>query len=134
MQTKATRDKVMSDLIYYVSKYFSTETVLDSNVPIKSIKDVTVKQGYIDLYPKEDIKMIVKEGENPTIKYNIKEDVKAPIKENQDFGEVEISYKDESYTVGLFSKKALDKASLFTRVVRTVEDSCDFLLKTVIAR
>lgn len=131
---KDTRDKVMSDLIYYVSKYFSTKTVLDSNVPIKSIKDVTVKQGYIDLYPKEDIKMIVKEGENPTIKYNIKDDVKAPIKENQDMGEVEISYKDESHNVGLFSKKALDKASLFTRVIRTIKDSCDFLLKTVIAR
>lgn len=131
---KDTRNKVMSDLIYYVSKYYSTRTVLDTNVAIKSIKDVTVKQGYIDLYPKEDIKMIIKEGENPTIKYNIKDDLIAPIKENQDLGEVEISYKDESYTVGLLSKKALDRASLFTRVVRTVEDSCDFLLKTVIAR
>ena len=131
---KDTRNKVMSDLIYYVSKYYSTRTVLDTNVAIKSIKDVTVKQGYIDLYTKEDIKMIIKEGENPTIKYNIKDDLIAPIKENQDLGEVEISYKDESYTVGLLSKKALDRASLFTRVVRTVEDSCDFLLKTVIAR
>ncbi|WP_311491419.1 D-alanyl-D-alanine carboxypeptidase family protein [uncultured Anaerococcus sp.] len=131
---KDTRNKVMSDLIYYVSKYFSTRTVLDTNVPVKSIKDITVKQGYIDLYPKEDIKMIVKEGENPTIKYNIKEDVKAPIKENQDLGEIEISYKDESQKVGLFSKKALDKASLFSRVIRTIKDSCDFLLKTLIAR
>lgn len=131
---KDTRNKVMSDLIYYVSKYYSSRTVLDTNVAIKSIKDVTVKQGYIDLYPKEDIKMIIKEGENPTIKYNIKDDLIAPITENQDLGEVEISYKDESHTVGLFSKKALDRASLFTRVVRTVEDSCDFLLKTVIAR
>lgn len=131
---KDTRNKVMSDLIYYVSKYFSKKTVLDTNVPIKSIKDISVKQGYIDLYPKEDIKMIIKEGENPTIKYNIKEDVKAPIKENENLGEVEISYKDESQKVGLFSKKALDKASLFSRVIRTVKDSCDFLLKTVIAR
>ncbi|WP_311482079.1 D-alanyl-D-alanine carboxypeptidase family protein [uncultured Anaerococcus sp.] len=129
-----TRNKVMSDLIYYVSKYFSTRTVLDTNSPIKSLKDATVKQGYIDLYPKENIKMIIKDGENPTIKYNIKEDVKAPIKENQDLGEVEISYKGDSRTVGLLSKKALDKASLFTRVIRTIRDSCDFLLKTLIAR
>ena len=78
--------------------------------------------------------MIIKEGENPTIRYNIKEDLKAPIKENENLGEVEISYKDESHKVGLFSKKALDKASLFSRVIRTVKDSCDFLLKTVIAR
>lgn len=129
-----TRNKVMSDLIYYVSKYFSTRTVLDTNSPIKSLKDATVKQGYIDLYPKENIKMIIKDGENPTIKYNIKEDVKAPIKENQDLGEVEISYKGDSRTVGLLSKKALDKASLFTRVIRTIRDTCDFLLKTLIAR
>ena len=131
---KDTRNKVMSDLIYYVSKYFSTRVVLDTNEPIKSLKDITVKQGYIDLYPKEDIKMIIKEGENPTIKYNIKDDIKAPIKENEDLGEVEVSYKDESHTVGLFSKKALDRASLFSRVVRTVKDTCDFLLKTIIAR
>ncbi|WP_299031377.1 D-alanyl-D-alanine carboxypeptidase family protein [uncultured Anaerococcus sp.] len=131
---KDTRDMVMSDLIYYVSKYFSQRTVLDTNVPIKSIKDISVKQGYIDFYPKKDIKMIIKEGENPTIKYNIKEDVKAPIKENEDLGEVEISYKDETETVGLFSKKALDKASLFSRVIRTIEDSANFLLKTLIAR
>ena len=131
---KDTRDMVMSDLIYYVSKYFSQRTVLDTNVPIKSIKDISVKQGYIDFYLKKDIKMIIKEGENPTIKYNIKENVKAPIKENEDLGEVEISYKDETETVGLFSKKALDKASLFSRVIRTIEDSANFLLKTLIAR
>ncbi|WP_296114184.1 D-alanyl-D-alanine carboxypeptidase family protein [uncultured Anaerococcus sp.] len=131
---KDTRDMVMSDLIYYVSKYYSLRTVLDTGVPIKSMKDITVKQGYIDLYPKEDIKMIIKEGENPNIRYNIKDDVKAPIKENEDLGEVEISYKDESHKIGLFSKKGLDKASLFTRVIRTIEDSCNFLLKTLIAR
>lgn len=131
---KDTRDMVMSDLIYYVSKYFSTRTVLDTNVPIKSIKDITVKQGYIDLYPKEDLKMIIKEGENPTIKYNIKDDIIAPVKENEELGEIEVSYKDESHKASLYSKKALDKASLFSRIVRTIEDTCNFLLKTLIAR
>ena len=131
---KDTRDMVMSDLIYYVSKYFSTRTVLDTNVPIKSIKDITVKQGYIDLYPKEDLKMIIKEGENPTIKYNIKDDILAPVKENEELWEIEVSYNDESHRSTLFSKKALDKASLFSRIVRTIEDTCNFLLKTIIAR
>ena len=131
---KDTRDMVMSDLIYYVSKYFSTRTVLDTNVPIKSIKDITVKQGYIDLYSKEDLKMIIKEGENPTIKYNIKDDIIAPVKENEELGEIEVSYKDESHKASLYSKKALDKASLFSRIVRTIEDTCNFLLKTLIAR
>ena len=131
---KDTRDMVMSDLIYYVSKYFSTRTVLDTNVPMKSIKDITVKQGYIDLYPKEDLKMIIKEGENPTIKYNIKDDILAPVKENEELGEIEVSYNDESHKATLFSKKALDKASLFSRIVRTIEDTCNFLLKAIIAR
>lgn len=131
---KDTRDMVMSDLIYYVSKYYSTRTVLDTNVAIKSIKDITVKQGYIDLYPKDDLKMIIKEGENPTIKYNIKDDIIAPVKEGEEFGEIEVSYHDDSHKAGLYSKKALDKASLFSRIVRTIEDTTNFLLKTVIAR
>lgn len=131
---KDTRDMVMSDLIYYVSKYYSTRTVLDTNVAIKSIKDITVKQGYIDLYPKDDLKMIIKEGENPTIKYNIKDDIIAPVKEGEELGEIEVSYHDDSHKAGLYSKKALDKASLFSRIVRTIEDTTDFLLKAVIAR
>ncbi len=131
---KDTRDMVMSDLIYYVSKYYSTRTVLDTNVAIKSIKDITVNQGYIDLYPKDDLKMIIKEGENPTIKYNIKDDIIAPVKEGEELGEIEVSYHDDSHKAGLYSKKALDKASLFSRIVRTIEDTTDFLLKTVIAR
>lgn len=131
---KDTRDLVMKDLIYYVSKYFSTRTVLDTKVPIKSIKDITVKQGYIDLYPKEDLKMIIKEGENPTIKYNIKDDIIAPVKENEELGEMEVSYHDESHKTTLYSNKALDKASLFSRIVRTIEDTTNFLLKTIIAR
>ena len=131
---KDTRDKVMSDLIYYVSRYYSLRDVLDTNKVIKSIKDPSVKQGYIDIYPTENLKIIIKEGENPTIKYNIRDDVKAPIKENENLGEAEISYKDYSHTVGLVTKKSLAKASLFSRLVRTVEDSSDFLLKTLMAR
>jgi len=131
---KDTRDMVMSDLIYYVSKYYSTRTILDTNVAIKSIKDITVKQGYIELYPKDDLKMIIKEGENPTIKYNIKDNIIAPVKEGEELGEIEVSYHDDSHKAGLYSKKALDKASLFSRIVRTIEDTTDFLLKTVIAR
>lgn len=110
---KDTRDMVMSDLIYYVSKYYSTRTILNTNVAIKSIKDITVKQGYIDLYPKDDLKMIIKEGENPTIKYNIKDNIIAPVKEGEELGEIEVSYHDDSHKAGLYSKKALDKASLF---------------------
>lgn len=131
---KDTRNLVMSDLIYYVSKYYSQRTVLDTNVAAATKKDPTVKQGYIELFPKEDIKMIVKEGENPKVVYNIKDGIKAPIKEGEDLGEVEVSYKDEHEKVGLYSKKALVRATLFSRIIRTIKDSSDFLLKTLIAR
>ena len=131
---KDTRNLVMSDLIYYVSRYFSLRTVLDTSVAVSSIEDSTVKQGYIELYPKENLKMIVKEGESPAIRYNIKDGIKAPIKEGEDLGEVTVSYGDKTYNVGLFSKKSLDKATMFSRVIRTVEDSANFLLKTIIAR
>ena len=78
--------------------------------------------------------MIVKEGENPKVVYNIKDGIKAPIKEGEDLGDVEISYKDEQAKVGLYSKKALDRATLFSRIIRTIKDSSNFLLKALIAR
>ena len=47
---------------------------------------------------------------------------------------MEISYKDEEAKVGLYSKKALDRATLFSRIIRTIKDSSNFLLKALIAR
>ena len=131
---KDTRDSVMSDLIYYISRYYNLEKVLDKNVAVESIKNNTTTQGYIDVYPNEDINIIVKDGTHAAIKYNIKDDIKAPIKAGDQLGEARVSYEDEEYTVDLLAKNDLKKASTFSRIVRTSQDAADFLLKVLIAR
>ena len=131
---KDTRDSVMSDLIYYISRYYNLEKVLDKNVAVESIKNNTTTQGYIDVYPNEDINIIVKDGTHAAIKYNIKDDIKAPIKAGDQLGEARVSYEDEEYTVDLLAKNDLKKASTFSRIVRTTHDAADFLLKVLIAR
>ena len=131
---KDTRDSVMSDLIYYISRYYNLERVLDKNVAVESIKNNTTTQGYIDVYPNEDINIIVKDGTHAAIKYNIKDDIKAPIKAGDQLGEARVSYEDEEYTVDLLAKNDLKKASTFSRIVRTSQDAADFLLKVLIAR
>lgn len=131
---KDTRDKAMSDLIYYVSRYYDKVKVLDTNVAYDSLKVNTAKQGYVDLYPNQNVEMIVKTGENPAVKTKLQEKIKAPIKDGQVLGNANVSYEDKEYDVSLISKSNLEEASLFARIVRSLQDSADFLLKVLIAR
>lgn len=131
---KDTRDKAMSDLIYYVSRYYDKVKVLDTNVAYDSLKVNTAKQGYVELYPNQNVEMIVKTGENPAVKTKLQEKIEAPVKDGQVLGNANVSYEDKEYDVSLISKSNLEEASLFARIVRSLEDSADFLLKVLIAR
>ena len=131
---KDTRDKAMSDLIYYVSRYYDKVKVLDTNVAYDSLKVNTAKQGYVELYPNQNVEMIVKTGENPAVKTKLQENIKVPIKSGQVLGNANVSYEDKEYDVSLISKSNLDEASLFARIVKSLQDSADFLLKVLIAR
>lgn len=131
---KDTRDKAMSDLIYYVSRYYDKVKVLDTNVAYDSLKVNTAKQGYVELYPNQNVEMIVKTGENPAVKTKLQENIKAPIKSGQVLGNANVSYEDKEYDVSLISQSNLEEASLFARIVRSLQDSADFLLKVLIAR
>ncbi|WP_044565952.1 D-alanyl-D-alanine carboxypeptidase family protein [Anaerococcus provencensis] len=131
---KDTRDKAMSDLIYYVSRYYDKVKVLDTNVAYDSLKVNTAKQGYVELYPNQNVEMIVKTGENPAVKTKLQENIKTPIKSGQVLGNANVSYEDKEYDVSLISKSNLEEASLFARIVRSLQDSADFLLKVLIAR
>lgn len=131
---KDTRDKAMSDLIYYVSRYYDKVKVLDTNVAYDSLKVNTAKQGYVELYPNQNVEMIVKTGENPAVKTKLQENIKAPIKSGEVLGNANVSYEDKEYDVSLISQSNLEEASLFARIVRSLQDSADFLLKVLIAR
>ena len=131
---KDTRNKAMSDLIYYVSRYYDKVKVLDTNVAYDSLKVNTAKQGYVELYPNQNVEMIVKTGENPAVKTKLQENIKVPIKSGQVLGNANVSYEDKEYDVSLISKSNLDEASLFARIVKSLQDSADFLLKVLIAR
>ena len=131
---KDTRNKAMSDLIYYVSRYYDKVKVLDTNVAYDSLKVNTAKQGYVELYPNQNVEMIVKTGENPAVKTKLQENIKVPIKSGQVLGNANVSYEDKEYDVSLISKSNIEEASLFARIVRSLQDSADFLLKVLIAR
>ena len=131
---KDTRDKAMSDLIYYVSRYYDMLNVLDTNVAYDSIKMNNAKQGYVDLYPNKNVDIIVKQGENPKIEKEVDENIKAPIKEGQILGSAKVTYDDKDYDVTLISKSALEEASMFSKIVRASQDAVNFLIKLMIAR
>ena len=133
-ENKEVRDSVMTDLIYYVSRYFDYRKLTDVNKPVKSVRVNSAKEGYVELYPDKDVGFIVKDKTMPSIKYDIDQNIKAPIKKGENYGKAYISYKGEDIEVDLLSKKDQNKASDFTRVKRSIADACDFLLECIIAR
>ena len=128
------RNSAMTDLIYYVSRYFNYKKLTDKDLPSDSIKVNSVKEGYVELYPEKTVGFIIKDKAMPSVKIKINKDIKAPIKKNEKLGKAYIKYKDKSYEVNLISKKDQQKASNFTRVKRTVSDACNFLVECIIAR
>lgn len=129
-----TRDAAMTDLIYYVSRYFNYKKLADKQTPSDFVKVNSVKEGYVELYPDQDVGFIIKNKSMPNVKTDIKKDIKAPIKKGEKLGKVYISYEDKSYQVNLISKKDQTKASNFTRIKRTISDACNFLVECIIAR
>lgn len=131
---KDTRDSVMSDLIYYVSRFYSCEKVLDTNKSLETIDEVSAKQGYIDLYPKENLSIISKDDKKVATKISLKDKIKAPIKEGEVLGQVDVSYGNEAHTIDLIAKKDVEEASLFSKIKRNIENNINFLLQVLIAR
>ncbi|MDU5504270.1 MAG: D-alanyl-D-alanine carboxypeptidase family protein [Anaerococcus vaginalis] len=132
--SKDARDDAMIDLIYYISRYFNYKKLTDTNLPSDSIKVNSVKEGYVELYPEKSVGFILKDKQLPSIKTEIKKDIKAPIKKGDILGKAYIKYKDKSYEVNLISKKDQEKASNFTKIKRSITDACNFLLECIIAR
>lgn len=133
-ETAEVRNLVMTDLIYYVSKYYDTKEILNSEIPAQTLKLNSASSGYVDLYPTESIEFVIKHGSVPSTKFDLDQTIKAPIKAGEKFGKVKVSYKDKTYDVSLVARNSQDEAKRFTRVMRTLEDSCNFLLECIIAR
>ena len=131
---KDIRDSVMSDLIYYVSRYYSCEKVLDTNRSVESIEEVSAKQGYIDLYPAEDLTIISKDKKHVATKINLDKNIKAPIKKGQVLGSVDVNYEGEDYKIDLLARDDVEEASTFGKITRNVKNNVNFLLQLLIAR
>lgn len=131
---KDIRDSVMSDLIYYVSRYYSCEKVLDTNRSVESVEEVSAKQGYIDLYPAEDLTIISKDKKHVSTKINLDKNIKAPIKKGQVLGSVDVNYEGEDYKIDLLAKDDVEEASTFGKITRNVKNNVNFLLQLLIAR
>ncbi|WP_276864497.1 D-alanyl-D-alanine carboxypeptidase family protein [Anaerococcus tetradius] len=131
---KDTRESVMSDLIYYISRFYSCKKVLDVNKSLDSIEVGSAKQGYIELYPKENLSIISNDDKKVATKITLNKDIKAPIKKGDILGKVDVSYDNKYHVVDLVSGSDVERASLFTRIVRNIENNVNFLVDLLIAR
>lgn len=131
---KDTRDSVMSDLIYYISRYYSYKDVLSTNESVKSLDLISAKQGYVDLYPDQNITIVSKDDKIVSKKVSINENIQAPIKKGDVLGKVYVTYDDESYEVNLVAQNDVAQASTFGKIFRTIGNSVNFMIDLLIAR
>lgn len=127
------RESVTLDLVYYVSKYFNSQLVLDKNSPYTDVKMNSVKAGYINLYPKKNLNLVVGVDKRPVSKVNVANNIKLPIKKGDVLGNVEITVDGNSYDEKLIAGKDEKEASQFSRVLRAFSDVCNLILDCFIA-
>ncbi|MDO4594012.1 MAG: D-alanyl-D-alanine carboxypeptidase family protein [Tissierellia bacterium] len=132
-QSSEIRESAAQDLIYYVSRFFDTDKILNTDTPYDSIKMNSVKEGYVDLYPKENLEIIRNLDKRIIEKVDVDQSIKAPIKKGEKMGVAKIKYDDKEYDVDLIAAKEQKEATKFSRVIRAFKDSCNFLLECLIA-
>lgn len=131
---KDTRDSAMKDLIYYVSRFYSCRKVLDINRSVESIEEASAKQGYVEVYPADDLTIISKDNINVATKINLNKNIKAPIKKGEILGSVDVNYGGKDYKVDLVAKDDIEEASFLGKITRSVKNNVNFLLDLLIAR
>lgn len=79
-------------LMDYIYTQYEPVTIINGNIPIKTIKVLNGEKNHVAIGPKQDIKCPLKKGEssNISIEYIVPTKVKAPISRWQEAGELKI--------------------------------------------
>lgn len=115
------------ELVKRTSENFHRQVVLDTQKPVDIIYDYSMEEVEIELFPKEDVSMILKDG----IYANIKLDYDLPDDKylsEGDYGDIILSVGDKEYRrTDLTVVKNIEKAGIFTRLGRMFSNSFSYI-------
>jgi len=115
MGTKNDEDRknISRKLIEYGLENYYYQQVLNKEVAKTSIDISNAKKESIEVFPKEDLYMLVKKGQSIRENIIINENLKAPIKEGTVVGKVVVSdIKGQEHTVDLVVRENVQKKNI----------------------
>lgn len=125
--TEEVRATMTKELIEYAEDRFEVRTPAQADRAVDRLKINSLETGYLDLYPKEDIRRVVRVGTDFQVRNEIQEDIEGPVKAGEEFGTLHVTIGDEEITTPIIAKKDQGKADLFTRIQRILGDFFDTL-------
>jgi len=119
MGTKSDEDRkdISKKLIEYGLDNYYYRQILDKNTAKKSINIVNAKKSNIEVFPKEDLYMLVKKGQPIQQSVVINEKIIAPIKAGTVVGKVTvINTKGQEQTVDLIVRENIQKKNVIDMI------------------
>ncbi|MDO5755047.1 MAG: D-alanyl-D-alanine carboxypeptidase family protein [Tissierellia bacterium] len=118
-ESKDMRNKVARYIIEYVQKNFRYREILDPNIPYKKWAENSVKNGYIEVYPEEELVLLINKETGIIRRDYLDENKKAPIKKGEILGELTIEPVGlPIHQINLVTKENYELADTKTRLQR----------------
>lgn len=126
-QSEEDRYEKTSELVAEVSKNFHKEVVVDNTKPIDIITDNSLEVNEVELYPKEDLSLII--GNDEKIKIDLEYDLpEDKYEKNTDYGDIIVSNAEGEITrIDLITNRNIGKASFITRLARAFSNAFSYL-------
>lgn len=118
------RSELSKFLINYGLENYGMRTIIDDKAPYSEVIINSAVNPKVPLYPTESYRILTPKAKRYVYKSKIDEGLKAPISAGQKVGTMTLSSEGEDIiTVDLIVKHDVEKANLFTRIIRSIENT-----------
>lgn len=118
------RSELSKFLINYGLENYGMRTIIDDKAPYNEVIINSAVNPKVQLYPTESYRILTPKAKRYVYKSQVDEGIKAPIAAGQKVGTMTLSSEGEDIiTVDLIVKHDVEKANLFTRIIRAIENT-----------
>lgn len=118
------RSELSKFLINYGLENYGMRTIIDDKAPYNEVIINSAVNPKVQLYPTESYRILTPKAKRYVYKSQVDEGIKAPIAAGQKVGTMTLSSDGEDIiTVDLIVKHDVEKANLFTRIIRAIENT-----------
>lgn len=118
------RSELSKFLINYGLENYGMRTIIDDKAPYNEVIINSAVNPKVQLYSTESYRILTPKAKRYVYKSQVDEGIKAPIAAGQKVGTMTLSSDGEDIiTVDLIVKHDVEKANLFTRIIRAIENT-----------